>query len=75
MLCNEFLQVINMLYEAQTSSGTGNIVHSALEKVLDILQSTELFSPHIHQVKEEDPLTSDYVDGLCDVSRQFPLFV
>jgi len=64
-----------MLYEAQTSSGTGNIVHSALEKVLDILQSTELFSPHIHQVKEEDPLTSDYVDGLCDVSRQFPLFV
>lgn len=42
-----------------------------LERVLEILQTTELFAPHIHQVKEEDPLTNDYVEGLCDVSLDF----
>jgi len=43
-------------------------VVQALDKVLEILQSPELFSPHIQQVREEDPVASDLVGGLCDVS-------
>ena len=38
---------------------------------MEILQTTELFAPHIHQVKEEDPLTNDYVEGLCDVRSTY----
>lgn len=55
-----------MLHEAQASSSTVSVVH-VLDKVIDILKSTELFDPQIRQVKEEDPLTNDYVEGLCDV--------
>ena len=54
-----------MLYEAQANP-TVNVV-GAIDKVLEILQTTELFVPQVHQVKEEDPLTNDYVGGLCDV--------
>lgn len=56
-----------MLNDAQASSQNNN-VGQVLEKVLEILQTSDLFAPHIHQVKEEDPLTNDYVGGLCDVS-------
>lgn len=63
------LQVIGMLYDAQENSPSNLRVVEAINKVLEILQTTELFAPHIHQVKEEDPLTNDYVEGLCDVSH------
>lgn len=57
-----------MLCEAQESSPSNLRVVEAIDKVLKILQTTDLFAHHIHQVKEEDPLTNDYVEGLCDVS-------
>lgn len=61
-----------MLYDAQSSSPSNLRVVHAIDKVLDILQTTELFAPHMHEVTEEDPLTNDYVGGLCDVSHPAP---
>lgn len=54
-----------MLHDAQVNPSV-NILQ-AIDRVLEILQTTELFVPPVHQVKEEDPLTNDYVGGLCDV--------
>ncbi|XP_067933897.1 high affinity cAMP-specific and IBMX-insensitive 3',5'-cyclic phosphodiesterase 8A-like isoform X2 [Watersipora subatra] len=63
-------KVISMLNDAQNSSPSNLRVVEAIDKVLEILQTTELFAPHIHQVKEEDSLAHDYVEGLCDKTRR-----
>lgn len=60
-----------MIYDAQAWSGPNVNVMQALDKALDILRASELYAPHILQVKEEDPLTHDYVGGLCDVSTRY----
>ena len=45
-----------------------------LLQVLDILRSTELFAPHVAEVKgrNEDPVTTDLVGALLLVSGTFP---
>lgn len=59
-------QVISMLYDVRIDS-TVNVAR-VIDNVLEILQTTELFVPQVQTVREEDPLTNDYVGGLCDVS-------
>ncbi|XP_057371370.1 high affinity cAMP-specific and IBMX-insensitive 3',5'-cyclic phosphodiesterase 8A-like [Daphnia carinata] len=57
-------KVINIITAAQESSP--NYISQALDKVLDILRSTELFAPHVAEVKgrNEDPVTTDLVGAL-----------
>ena len=43
-------------------------VAEALDRVLEILRTTELYSPQLG-TKDEDPHTSDLVGGLMTVSR------
>jgi len=58
-----------MIAEARDNA-VNPAVAVALDKVVEMLQSTDIFAPHIQQVKEEDdPLTNDLVGGLCDVSK------
>lgn len=73
-MCFSVLQVIGMLYEAQIDAQVNakqNVVKATIDNVLEILQTTELFVPQVQTVKEEDPLTNDYVGGLCDVSENY----
>lgn len=39
-------------------------VVQALDKVLEILHSSELYSPYFAQHMKDDQMTSDYVGGL-----------
>ncbi|CAH1797930.1 unnamed protein product [Owenia fusiformis] len=57
-------KVINIINAAQENSPM--MVSQALDKVLEILRTSELYSPHLQtqQVREEDQMTSDYVGGL-----------
>ncbi|XP_013396005.1 high affinity cAMP-specific and IBMX-insensitive 3',5'-cyclic phosphodiesterase 8B isoform X1 [Lingula anatina] len=57
-------KVINIINAAQENSPL--TVVQALDKVLEILRTTELYSPHLtsQQVREEDQMTSDLVGGL-----------
>ncbi|XP_064618530.1 high affinity cAMP-specific and IBMX-insensitive 3',5'-cyclic phosphodiesterase 8B-like isoform X3 [Lineus longissimus] len=56
-------KVINIINAAQENSPY--TVAQALDKVLEILRSTELYSPiYTQQVKEEDQMTTDLVGGL-----------
>ncbi|XP_077989620.1 high affinity cAMP-specific and IBMX-insensitive 3',5'-cyclic phosphodiesterase 8B-like isoform X2 [Glandiceps talaboti] len=57
-------KVINIINAAQENSPI--TVVQALDRVLEILRTTELYSPQLNpqQVKEEDQVTSDYVGGL-----------
>ncbi|XP_070543664.1 high affinity cAMP-specific and IBMX-insensitive 3',5'-cyclic phosphodiesterase 8B-like isoform X3 [Ptychodera flava] len=57
-------KVINIINAAQENSPI--TVVQALDRVLEILRTTELYSPQLNplQVKEEDQITSDYVGGL-----------
>lgn len=65
------LQVINIINAAQENSPTP--VTEALDRVLEILRTTELYSPQLG-VKDDDPHTSDLVGGLMSVSvRTRPL--
>lgn len=48
-------------------------VAEALDRVLEILRTTELYSPQLG-TKEEDPHTSDLVGGLMTVSLTRPLY-
>lgn len=60
-------QVINIINAAQENSPI--TVVQALDKVLDILRTSELYSPYFtQQMKEEDQMTSDLVGGLMSVS-------
>lgn len=60
-----FPQVINIINAAQESSPV--TVAEALERVLEILRTTELYSPQLAS-KEDDPHTNDLVGGLMSVS-------
>lgn len=60
-----FLQVINIINAAQESSPMP--VAEALDRVLEILRTTELYSPQLG-TKDEDPHTNDLVGGLMTVS-------
>lgn len=57
-------QVINIINAAQESSPV--TVAEALDRVLEILRTTELYSPQLAS-KEDDPHTSDLVGGLMSV--------
>ncbi|XP_052363099.1 high affinity cAMP-specific and IBMX-insensitive 3',5'-cyclic phosphodiesterase 8B-like, partial [Oncorhynchus keta] len=54
-------KVINIINAAQESSPMP--VAEALDRVLEILRTTELYSPQLG-TKEEDPHTNDLVGGL-----------
>ncbi|XP_076105503.1 high affinity cAMP-specific and IBMX-insensitive 3',5'-cyclic phosphodiesterase 8B-like isoform X6 [Mytilus galloprovincialis] len=57
-------KVINIINAAQESSPI--TVVQALDKVLEILRTSELYSPYFAQqnMKDNDPMTSDLVSGL-----------
>lgn len=57
-------QVINIINAAQESSPV--TVAEALDRVLEILRTTELYSPQLAS-KEDDPHTNDLVGGLMNV--------
>lgn len=59
-------QVINIINAAQENSPI--TVAEALDRVLEILRTTELYSPQLG-TKDEDPHTSDLVGGLMNVSK------
>lgn len=59
-------QVINIINAAQESSPV--TVAEALERVLEILRTTELYSPQLAS-KEDDPHTNDLVGGLMSVRQ------
>uniref|UniRef100_A0AAY4DGK4 Phosphodiesterase n=1 Tax=Denticeps clupeoides TaxID=299321 RepID=A0AAY4DGK4_9TELE len=60
-------KVINIINAAQESSPMP--VAEALDRVLEILRTTELYSPQLG-TKEEDPHTNDLVGGLMTVCMQ-----
>ena len=62
-------QVINIINTAQENSPS--TVVQALDRVLDILRSSELYNPA--QVKEDDQMTTDLVGGLMAVSPARPM--
>ena len=64
-------QVINIINTAQENSPS--TVVQALDRVLDILRSSELYNPA--QVKEDDQITTDLVGGLMAVSDQEIIFI
>ncbi|XP_072051313.1 high affinity cAMP-specific and IBMX-insensitive 3',5'-cyclic phosphodiesterase 8B-like [Amphiura filiformis] len=55
-------KVINIINAAQENSPL--TVVQALDRVLEILRSSELYNPQNTQVKEEDQMTNDLVGGL-----------
>lgn len=61
-----FVQVINIINAAQESSPMP--VAEALDRVLEILRTTELYSPQLG-TKDEDPHTNDLVGGLMTVGE------
>uniref|UniRef100_A0A8C5HQ70 Phosphodiesterase n=1 Tax=Gouania willdenowi TaxID=441366 RepID=A0A8C5HQ70_GOUWI len=63
-------KVINIINAAQESSPMP--VAEALDRVLEILRTTELYSPQLG-TKDEDPHTNDLVGGLMTVSQQLTL--
>lgn len=56
--------MINIINAAQESSPV--TVAEALDRVLEILRTTELYSPQLAS-KEDDPHTNDLVGGLMNV--------
>uniref|UniRef100_A0A672PHU0 Phosphodiesterase n=2 Tax=Sinocyclocheilus TaxID=75365 RepID=A0A672PHU0_SINGR len=58
-------KVINIINAAQESSPV--TVAEALDRVLEILRTTELYSPQLAS-KEDDPHTNDLVGGLMSVN-------
>ncbi|KAL5004048.1 hypothetical protein ScPMuIL_017504, partial [Solemya velum] len=59
-------KVINIISAAQENSPL--TVVQALDKVLEILQTSELYSPYFGQpIKDDDPITSDLVGGLVSI--------
>eukprot|EP00794_Sanderia_malayensis_P009997 gene9997-11019_t len=61
-------KVINMLNAVQENSPV-NVVQ-VLEKVIDILRSTELFNPFTDKAEEKGGVENDLVDGLMHTSRR-----
>ncbi len=59
--------MINIINAAQENCPL--TVVQSLDKVLEILRTSELYSPYFAQrMKDEDPMTSDLVGGLVSVS-------
>lgn len=54
-----------------------NNTNLSFDQVLDILRSTELFAPHVAEVKgrNEDPVTTDLVGALLLVGFSCHVFV
>lgn len=68
-------KVINMLLATQENSPI--FVAQALDRALDILRSTELYSPQfpgLQQVRAEDQITSDLVTGLVSGHKTYRRF-
>uniref|UniRef100_A0AAQ4QEK8 Phosphodiesterase n=1 Tax=Gasterosteus aculeatus aculeatus TaxID=481459 RepID=A0AAQ4QEK8_GASAC len=65
-------KVINIINAAQESSPMP--VAEALDRVLEILRTTELYSPQLG-TKDEDPHTNDLVGGLMTLSLSETLFI
>jgi len=64
--------VINIINAAQENSPI--TVVQALDKVLEILRTSELYSPYFaQQMQGEDPMTSDLVGGLVSVSIKYKI--
>eukprot|EP00795_Rhopilema_esculentum_P005879 gene5879-11206_t len=61
-------KVINMLNAVQENSPV-NVVQ-VLEKVIDILRSTELFNPFTDKVEDKGGVENDLVDGLMHTRRR-----
>ncbi|XP_077516214.1 high affinity cAMP-specific and IBMX-insensitive 3',5'-cyclic phosphodiesterase 8B-like isoform X2 [Amblyomma americanum] len=63
-------KVINMLVSTQENSSA--MVAQALDRVIDILRSTELYNPQlgVGQGKSEDQMTSDLVTGLINTGQK-----
>lgn len=59
------VQVINIINAAQENSPMP--VTEALDRVLEILRTTELYSPQFG-AKDDDPHANDLVGGLMSVS-------
>lgn len=70
-------KIITLLYAAhEQSSGS---VQQQLEKVVDILRSTELYSPQLkeNRIRPDDPITTDLISALlsvCLISYYYLLF-
>lgn len=64
-------QVINIINAAQESSPV--TVAEALDRVLEILRTTELYSPQLAS-KEDDPHTNDLVGGLMNVRSSINIY-
>ncbi|XP_074649717.1 high affinity cAMP-specific and IBMX-insensitive 3',5'-cyclic phosphodiesterase 8B-like [Tubulanus polymorphus] len=60
-------KVINIINAAQENSPF--TVSEALDKVLEILRSTELYTPLINTQKGDDQIASDLVDGLMSQGK------
>lgn len=63
-------KVINMLVSTQENSSA--MVAQALDRVIEILRSTELYNPQlgVGQGKSEDQMTSDLVTGLINTGQK-----
>lgn len=63
------LQIISLIAQAQDDSGKEEVV-SALDKVMDILRSTELYAIHMKEqqkIKADEPVASDLIGALLSV--------
>ena len=61
------IQVMNLINAVQESSSL--TVSQALEKVVEILRTSELYAPRLPQqiARDSDPMTNDLVEGLVVV--------
>lgn len=64
-------KIITLLYSVHEQS-SGH-VQLQIEKVLDILRSTELYSPQLkeNRIRMDDPITADLISALLSVSVDF----
>lgn len=62
-------KVITLLYSAHEQSSPS--IQAQLDKVVDILRSTELYSPQLkeNRIRPDDPVTVDLISALLSVSN------
>lgn len=64
-------QIISLLEHAQEESGKEEVV-DALDKVMDILKSTELYAVQMKEqqkIKSDEPVASDLIGALLSVNN------
>lgn len=61
-----YLQVINILIAIK--EGGPSFLAPTLEKAIDILKNSEIFLPQFQSIKSDDPITSELVNNLINVS-------